>query len=99
RPGEAICRLRALHRQQASLVAERSQCVQWMQKALDQMNVQVHRAVTDLTGTTGMAIVRSIVKGERDPIKLAALRDKRCAKSDEQFAQHLTGNWRDEHLF
>lgn len=99
RPGEAICRLRALHRQQASLVAERSQCVQWMQKALDQMNVQVHRAVTDLTGTTGMTIVRAIVKGERDPLKLAALRDKRCAKSNEQFAQHLTGNWRDEHLF
>jgi transposase len=57
RPTEAINRLRALQRQMANFVAERSRCVQWMQKALDQMNVQVHRAVTDLTGTTGMAIV------------------------------------------
>jgi transposase len=67
RPGDAIVALRALHRQLANLVEERTRCVQWMQKALDQMNVQVHRAVTDLTGTTGMAIVRAIVAGERDP--------------------------------
>lgn len=99
RPVEAITRLRALHRQSANLVAERTRCVLWMQKALDQMNVQVHRAVTDLTGLTGMAIVRSIVSGERDPLKLAALRDSRCGKSAEQIARHLTGTWREEHLF
>ena len=57
-----------------------------MQKALDQMNVQVHRAVSDLTGTTGMAIVRAIVAGERDPLRLAANRDPRCRKSVEQIA-------------
>src|SRR6266852_1254433 len=99
RPDDAIVRLRALERQLANLVAERTRCVQWMQKALDQMNVQVHRAVSDLTGFTGMAIVRAIVAGERDPVTLAAHRDPRCAKSAEQIAQYLTGNWRDEHLF
>lgn len=99
RPAEAITRLRALQRQLANLVAQRTRCVQWMQKALDQMNVQVHRAVTDLTGSTGMAIVRAIVAGERDPARLAAHRDRRCRKSAEQIAQHLTGNWREEHLF
>lgn len=99
RPSEAITRLRALHRQMANFVAERSRSVQWMQKALDQMNVQVHRAVTDLTGTTGMAIVRAIVAGERDPGRLAVHRDRRCHKSVEEIAQYLTGTWREEHLF
>ncbi len=99
RPGEAITRLRALQRQLANLVAQRTRCVQWMQKALDQMNVQVHRAVTDLTGVTGMAIVRAIVAGERDPAQLARHRDPRCRKSAEEIARYLTGNWRDEHLF
>lgn len=99
RPGEAITRLRSLQRQMANLVKERTRCVQWMQKALDQMNVQVHRAVTDLTGTTGMAIVRAIVTGERDPVQLARLRDRRCRKSAEQIAQYLTGTWREDHLF
>jgi len=99
RPGEAITRLRALQRQLANLVAERTRCVQWMQKALDQMNVQVHRAVTDLTGATGLAIVRAIVGGERDPARLARHRDRRCGKSATEIARYLTGTWRDEHLF
>src|SRR5712692_8774308 len=99
RPGEAITRLRALRRQLANLVAERTRCVQWMQKSLDHMNVQVHRAVTDLTGVTGMAIVRAIVGGERDPARLALHRDRRCGKSAAEIARYLTGTWRDEHLF
>ncbi len=99
RPIEAICRLRALQRQCANLVAERTRAVQWMQKALDQMNVQVHRAVSDLTGKTGMAIVRAIIDGERDPARLAELRDCRCRKSLDEIAEHLTGTWRQEHLF
>lgn len=99
RPTESISRLRALQRQMANIVAERTRCVQWMQKELDQMNVQVHRAVTDLTGKTGMAIVRAIVAGERDPACLATHRDVRCKKSVEEVARHLTGNWREEHLF
>jgi len=99
RPSESITRMRALHRQMTNFVVERSRCVQWMQKALDQMNVQVHRAVTDLTGATGMAIVRAIVAGERDPARLAVHRDYRCHKSVEQIARYLTGTWREEHLF
>ncbi len=83
----------------ANLVAERSRTVQWLQKALDQMNVQIHRAVSDLTGVTGMAILRAIVAGERDPTVLARFRDKRCRKSLHEIARHLTGNWREEHLF
>src|SRR5258708_2472940 len=99
RPRDGIIRLRTLQRQVTNLVAERTRIIQWMQKSLDQMNVQVHRAVAEITGATGMAIVRAIVAGERDPMQLAAFRDTRCRKSVEQIAEHLTGNWRDEHLF
>jgi transposase len=99
RPSEAICPLRALERERAGLARLAGQSVQLMQKALDQMNVQVHRAVTDLTGQTGMAIVRAIVGGERDPFRLAALRDRRCRKSEAKMAEHLTGTWREEHRF
>jgi transposase len=99
RPGEQICALRALHRQYATLVSERSRAIQWMQKALDQMNVQVHRAVSDLSGKTGLAIVRAIVAGERDAMRLAQNRDYHCRKSVAQIATYLKGNWREEHLF
>jgi transposase len=99
RPAEAITKLRALQRQLANLVAERGRTIQWMQTALDQMNSQVHRAVSDLDGKTGLAIVRAIVAGERDPVRLAAHRDPHCRKSVDQIARHLTGTWRDEHLF
>ena len=99
RPHEAISRMRALQRQMANLVQERTRCVQWMQKSLDQMNVQVHRAVSDITGETGMSIVRAIVSGEREPHHLAALRNPRCHKSAKEIAKYLVGNWREEHLF
>ena len=99
RPHESVCKLRALHRERANMVQESTRAVQGMQKALDQMNIQVHRAVSDLTGKTGLSIVRAIVEGERNPSQLAAFRDKRCKKSEEQIAEYLTGNWREEHLF
>lgn len=99
RPCEAIGRMRAMQRQMANLVNERTRCVQWMQKSLDQMNVQVHRAVSDLTGETGMTIVRAIVAGERDPERLAVHRNPRCRKSMTEIAKYLVGNWREEHLF
>jgi transposase len=98
RPSEEVCQLRALMRECSNLIEERGRKVLRMQKALDQMNVQVHRAVTDITGTTGMDIIRAIVDGERDPLALAGLRDKRCSKSVEEFAEHLRGTWREEHL-
>ena len=99
RPSDDICRLRALIRERNTMVEQRSDWVRRMQKALDQMNVCVHHAVSDITGVTGMAIIRAIVDGERDPQALARLRDARCRKSEAQIAEELTGNWRPEHLF
>jgi transposase len=99
RPADAFCRLRALVRQKAALIEEQSTWLLRMQKSLDQMNVRVHRAVSDISGTTGMAILRAIVAGERDPRVLAKLRDPRCSKSIRQIIDELTGNWREDHLF
>ena len=99
RPNEAICKIRTLQRERANMSGEASRAVQRMQKALDQMNIQVHRAVSNLVGKTGLSIVEAIVRGERDPIRLAAFRDKRCKKSEDQIAEYLTGTWREEHLF
>lgn len=99
RPVEQVCVLRTLVRDKGTLVAERSDWLRRMQKSLDQMNVRVHRAVADLDGATGMAIVRAIVAGERDPHRLAALRDGRCRKSEAEIAEQLTGHWREDHLF
>ena len=62
-----------------------------MQKSLDQMNVRVHRAVAKTDGATGMAIIRAIVKGERDPQQLAKLRHARCRKSEREIAEQLSG--------
>src|SRR6516225_8334662 len=99
RPEEAVCRLRTLVRDKANLVAESGDWVRRMQKSLDQMNVRVHRAVSDIDGVTGMAILRAIAGGERDAQKLAQLRDRRCQKSEEEIAEQLTGHWREDHLF
>ena len=91
--------LRTLVRDKANLVAECGDWVRWMQKSLDQMNVRVHRAVSDLDGATGMAMVQAIVAGERDPRKLAQFRDPHCRKSEAEMAEQLTGHWREDHLF
>ena len=99
RPPEEICMLRTLVRDKGNLVAERGDWLRRMQKSLDQMNVRLHRAVSDIDGTTGMAILRAIVEGERDPHKLAGHRDPRCRHSQEQIAEELTGHWREDHLF
>lgn len=99
RPKEAICQLRALVREKNMMEDQRADWLRRIQKCLDQMNVQVHHAVSDISGHTGMSIIRAIVDGQRDALKLAELRDPRCRKSVEQIAEHLSGNWRDEHLF
>ena len=99
RPQEAICMLRTLVRDKATLVAESGDWVRRMQKSLDQMNVRVHRAVSDIDGVTGMAILRAIVEGERDAKKLAQLRNPHCRKSEEEIAEQLSGHWREDHLF
>jgi len=99
RPPQAFCELRELARTRDTLIRERADWIRRAQKALDHMNVRVHRAVNDITGVTGMRILRAIADGERDPVNLAGLRDGRCAKSEEAFAEHLRGTWRREHLF
>jgi transposase len=99
RPSDEICALRSLVREKTTMESQRSDWLRRIQKSLDQMNVCVHHAVSDISGVTGMAIIRAIVQGERDPLKLAKLRDQRCRKSVKQIAEELTGNWRAEHLF
>ena len=91
--------LRALLRHREQLIAHRSPHILHMQKALLQMNVQLSQVLSDVTGVTGQAIIRAIVAGERDPYKLAALRNYRCKKDEEEIAKALTGTWRAEHLF
>jgi len=99
RPPEQVCMLRTLVRDKGNLVAEAADWLRRMQKSLDQMNVRVHQAVSDLDGTTGMAILRTIVAGERDARKLAQLRDPRCHHSEEEIAEELSGHWREDHWF
>ena len=99
RPAAVIRELRALARERSNFKEDSSTAVQRMQKALDHMNVQVHHAVSDLTGVTGLKILRAIVSGERDPQQLARYRDRRCRKSQAEIAQHLKGTWMDEYLF
>jgi transposase len=99
RPPENIAAVRSLLREKESFIAMRTESIQQMQKSCDQMNVRIHHAVSDIDGKTGMAIVRAIVDGERDPVALAKLRDKRCKQTEAQIAAHLTGTWREEHLF
>jgi transposase len=99
RPADAVCTLRSLVRQQDGKVQEQSRCIQHMQKALTQMNVQLDNVVSDLMGKTGAGILRAIVAGERDPQELAKLRDRRLRADEETVARSLHGNWREEHLF
>ena len=91
--------LRTLLRHRGQLIAHRSPHVLHMQKSLLQMNIQLSQVLSDVTGVTGQAIIRAIVAGERDPQKLAALRNYRCQKDEEEIAKALTGTWRAEHLF
>lgn len=99
RPPEKVAAVRTVLRERANLTQMRTQCLQQMQKSLDQMNIRVHHAVSDIDGKTGMDIISAIVAGERDPSVLAKLRDRRCKKSEDKIAEHLTGTWRDEHVF
>ena len=99
RPTDEVCELRAYIRQRSMLVRSASRYIQQMQKALTQMNVQLHHVISDITGDTGMKIIRSIVKGERDPALLAEHRDRRCKSSINEIKSALTGNYRSEHLF
>lgn len=99
RPTEEIRILRTYLRQRENLVAAASKCIQHMQKTLTQMNVQLANVISDISGVTGMAILRAIVAGERNPDKLASRKDGRIRATREQIAQSLEGDWREELLF
>ena len=99
RPSSQVCAVRSLVRYRDSLVQLSAMHLQHMQKALAQMNLQLHHVISDLGGKTGMAIVEAILAGERDPHQLATLRDPRTRASEETIAQSLVGDYRREHLF
>ena len=99
RPTQMVAAFRAYSRQRRMLIEHASIAIEQMQKALTSMNIRVELAVSDITGQTGMQIIRAILAGERDPIVLAALRDERCAKSEGAIAEALFGKYSDEHLF
>ena len=99
RPDKLICSLRAYNRQRAMLIAELAKQIQHMQKALSQMNLQLHNVISDITGTTGIKIIRSILDGIRDPEILAKYRDPHCKRSIDTIEKSLIGNYKDEHIF
>jgi transposase len=99
RPHDNIVRLRAILRHRERLIDQAASHIQHMQKALMQMNVQLHHVVTDITGVTGLKIIRAIVSGVRNPASLAQHRDVRCKESVETLREALTGNYRAEHVF
>ena len=99
RPADEIVILRGYMRQREMLVKSGSTHIQHMQKALQQMNLRLDNVVSDITGQTGMRILKGILKGERDARKLASMRDPHCKATEEVIAASLVGNYRQEHLF
>ena len=98
RPPQQTCALRSLVRHRESVVAQAADQVRHMHKCLDQMNLQIHHVISDLTGATGLAIVEAIVAGERDAEVLARHRDGRIKASEQTLEKSLRGDWREEHL-
>ncbi len=99
RPDQQICILRTYLRQRANLVTSAARHIQHMQKALTQMNLKLQHVVSDVTGATGMRIIRAIIQGNHDPEDLAQLRDYRCKKPARVIAKALHGYYRADHLF
>jgi transposase len=99
RPADEIVVLRSYVRQRGMLVKSAAIHIQHMQKALQQMNLRLENVVADITGQTGMRIIKAILAGERDAKRLGEMRDFRCHASSEEIAQSLVGNYRQEHLF
>ena len=96
--GEIRC-LRSYLRQRAMLVEYASHHIQHMQQALTQMNVKLQHVISNITGKTGMKIIEAIVRGERNPCRLAGLRDPRTRADEAAIARSLQGHWREEHIF
>jgi transposase len=99
RPSQEIRTMRTYWRQRNDLVQSAGRHIQRMQKTLTQMNIQLANVLSDLSGVTGQAILKAILRGERDPHKLAELRDPRVKATEEQIARYLEGNWQQDLLF
>jgi transposase len=99
RPKDEVCVLRSFLRLRDSLVKDCGSHILRMQKALTEMNLQVHRVLSDITGYSGMAILRAILAGERDPVMLAQKKHPHLQAPTEQLAKALEGDYRPEHLF
>jgi transposase len=99
RPDGEMCRLRTYLRHRAQLIQHRAPHILHMQKAMQQMNLQLHHVLTDITGATGLRILRAIIAGERDALKLAQWRDAHCKASEATIVKALTGDWKEEQLF
>lgn len=99
RPKEEICKIRSLLRHRDNLIQMTTKHIQHIQKSLHQMNIKLDKVISDVTGRTGLKIIESILKGERNPEKLANLKDNRIKASSEDIKKSLEGDYREEHLF
>ena len=99
RPADEVCAVRSLLRHRDSLVHGAARCVNHLHKALTQMNLQIQHVISDITGFTGLAMLEAILAGERDPQKLASLKDPRIKAARDVLVKSLHGDWREEHLF
>lgn len=99
RPADKVCVVRSYLRHRDNLTKTASSHVQHMQKALTEMNIGLHHVLSDITGVSGLSIIRAILEGERDTTKLAQLKHAYVRKSREEIARALEGDYREEHLF
>ncbi len=99
RPPQEVCAVRSLLRHRDGLVKTAASHIQHMQKSLTQMNLQIHNVISDITGVTGLAIIDAILSGERDPQKLAALKNGRIRATKDTIAKSLEGDYLPEHVF
>jgi transposase len=99
RPTPLVAEYRTYNRHRQMLIGQAATAIEHIKKALTSMNVRIDQAVSDVTGKTGMTIIRAILEGKRDPLVLAAMRDERCAKSEAMIADDLSGKWDEHHLF
>jgi transposase len=99
RPEDKMVELRGYLRQRSMLIESAAMHINRMQKALVQMNIHLQNAISDITGVTGMSIIKAILRGERNPKELAEMRDPRCKQPMKVIESSLEGNYREEHLF
>ena len=99
RPDQEVCIIRSLLRHRSNMLKMASSHVQHMQKALTQMNIQLHNVISDITGETGLKIIDSVLSGNHDPKKLVKLKSQRIRASNAKIMKSLTGDYRSEHLF